>query len=1217
MPGLFALIAGTLAAEGINILSAQIHTRADGIAIDTFQVNDPFGEAVTEDARWRRTLGRAPCACCGASSRWRSCWPRAGAAARPEAVAGPPKISVGNQLSDTHTVVEVKCPDRVGLLYLITRTFQSLGLDIGSARIATEIEQAYDTFYVTGRQGRRVEDPAQMDRLRDCPGRCSPQAAIRSPSSGPPTPSRGSCSAPVCGPTTSPWPASACPALAAWAFADGRLRTERRAADRGRALRPLRRLAGAAVGAGLDFGAFLDSVVDRYSDLVVLLGLIVYCQRIGEWTLCVFTMATLVGTVMVSYTKARAQSIGISCEIGLMERPERLIVLIAGATFHLMAPAMVVLEALTHLTALQRIFYTRRVARTMGGRGLSGRLLACGVAGSGALSSSPWPRWPWPPGRCPISPRSSRARPGRCHRPGSGHQARPRSAGRRARLFGEAAAMVGPIPEYALYLQADTLRAAPGSTRLPARPPRRWSWPAQALCCRPRCSSPRASLRGSATRPAPSSCTGVSSTAIPSTATARRRASVWPTRSKPPVRVRRRCGSSAASGSPPRSPPLPAARDRERSLTDRGCRRLALTRASGVDRAERLLAGARPPRPGSRADALIAEGIGGDPLLRALRVTAEASRRLGKSDEALRAVDRAIAAAPGERRATWLLERARLQQTRTPQAAIVTLDRLVREHPRSSEASDALLLRAQLLEAQAQPVEAEATYARLVLEYGDDDDAGRALWRLGWMSWFRRDSRGRDGAVESAHESPRRPGLPRQRDLLDRPGLRGAGRARPGHRRQWMESVGREPRGYFGILATARLQRRGAAVPIARELKTPITLPADALEPLREEPRYAKATALRGAGLGAWADGELEEVARRSAGEAARLYAVSALFAQDARHHLSLRILRREFLPLARAGYPWLPRPFWDMFYPLGWRVEIATAAQRGRGGPAARLGGGARGVVLQSARRAPAWARGVSCSSCPIPPGRSPARGAWTSGTGDLLDDPAANVELGGGLSRVARSRVRRSAAGGGRVQCRAQSREGVVGGAEVRRPRGVGGADPLQRDAQLRPARVGRIRGVPPPLRGRRPVSVQRAGIFRRLAAGLLGHRAGPGPLEPGRHVAGAGRMGAARAAAGADHAALCSTRASSASASVSTSSTTWWCSAAAARRVGRMALRIAVVRSDGRAPGYGRAALRSLGNLVTALTLGLAALIALFNREGRDLADLLSGTRVVRLR
>jgi hypothetical protein len=68
---------------------------------------------------------------------------------------------------------------------------------------------------------------------------------------------------------------------------------------------------------------------------------------------------------MVSYTKARAQSIGVSCEIGLMERAERLIVLIAGATFNLMIPAMAVLAVLTHLTALQRIFYTRRVARSM------------------------------------------------------------------------------------------------------------------------------------------------------------------------------------------------------------------------------------------------------------------------------------------------------------------------------------------------------------------------------------------------------------------------------------------------------------------------------------------------------------------------------------------------------------------------------------------------------------------------------------------------------------------------------------------------------------------------------------------------------------------------------------------------------------------------------------------------------------------------------------
>jgi uncharacterized RDD family membrane protein YckC len=66
-----------------------------------------------------------------------------------------------------------------------------------------------------------------------------------------------------------------------------------------------------------------------------------------------------------------------------------------------------------------------------------------------------------------------------------------------------------------------------------------------------------------------------------------------------------------------------------------------------------------------------------------------------------------------------------------------------------------------------------------------------------------------------------------------------------------------------------------------------------------------------------------------------------------------------------------------------------------------------------------------------------------------------------------------------------------------------------------------------------------------------------------------------------------------------------------------VGRMALGIAVVRRDGAAPGYGRALLRSVGNALVVLTLGLAGFVFLFNRERRDLADLISGTRVVRIR
>jgi CDP-diacylglycerol--glycerol-3-phosphate 3-phosphatidyltransferase len=110
------------------------------------------------------------------------------------------------------------------------------------------------------------------------------------------------------------------------------------------------------------FGAFLDSVVDRYSDLVVLLGVVLYYHRAADTQGVFLTMVTMVGTIMISYTKARAQSIGLACEIGLMERPERLIVLIAGATFNVLTPAVIALAVLTNVTALQRIFHTRRAA---------------------------------------------------------------------------------------------------------------------------------------------------------------------------------------------------------------------------------------------------------------------------------------------------------------------------------------------------------------------------------------------------------------------------------------------------------------------------------------------------------------------------------------------------------------------------------------------------------------------------------------------------------------------------------------------------------------------------------------------------------------------------------------------------------------------------------------------------------------------------------------
>lgn len=167
-PGLFAVIAGTLAAHGVNILSAQIETRADGLAVDTFHVNDPGGDAILDESRWEgvlRDLRRALAGACTVEALLAARRAPPPGAVRPSS-PGPVRVAVDNAGSDTHTVVEVKAPDRLGLLYLITRALAAEGLNIATAKIATDRDHAFDTFYVTDRHGRKVEDPAAIERLR-------------------------------------------------------------------------------------------------------------------------------------------------------------------------------------------------------------------------------------------------------------------------------------------------------------------------------------------------------------------------------------------------------------------------------------------------------------------------------------------------------------------------------------------------------------------------------------------------------------------------------------------------------------------------------------------------------------------------------------------------------------------------------------------------------------------------------------------------------------------------------------------------------------------------------------------------------------------------------------------------------------------------------------------------------------------------------------------
>ena len=102
------------------------------------------------------------------------------------------------------------------------------------------------------------------------------------------------------------------------------------------------------------FGAFLDSTMDRLVDMVVLFGVVIYYGSTGQTGVVVLVGVVLVGSVMTSYTKVRAELLGPQLSSGLFERGERVGVLAAGAILGLMIPALWVLAIGTTLTAIQR-----------------------------------------------------------------------------------------------------------------------------------------------------------------------------------------------------------------------------------------------------------------------------------------------------------------------------------------------------------------------------------------------------------------------------------------------------------------------------------------------------------------------------------------------------------------------------------------------------------------------------------------------------------------------------------------------------------------------------------------------------------------------------------------------------------------------------------------------------------------------------------------------
>lgn len=119
-----------------------------------------------------------------------------------------------------------------------------------------------------------------------------------------------------------------------------------------------------ASGSVTPYGGFLDSTLDRYSEAVVYGGLLVYLLGTGDFregALLVF--AATAGSLLISYARARAEAAGYRASVGLLARPERVVVLAVGLLFGQLIPALWILAVGTHLTVLTRILHVWRGAR--------------------------------------------------------------------------------------------------------------------------------------------------------------------------------------------------------------------------------------------------------------------------------------------------------------------------------------------------------------------------------------------------------------------------------------------------------------------------------------------------------------------------------------------------------------------------------------------------------------------------------------------------------------------------------------------------------------------------------------------------------------------------------------------------------------------------------------------------------------------------------------
>jgi [protein-PII] uridylyltransferase len=147
-----------MAANGVNILGAQINTSRNGKVLDVLQVNSPQGMLIIDEQRWQKVEAEMRLAIHGKVKVTDLVARRQ----RPTLLISRPaprfatRVEIDNEVSEDYTVIDIYTHDKVGLLYLITSTLTRLGLYIGVSKISTKVDQVADVFYVRDIFGQKI-----------------------------------------------------------------------------------------------------------------------------------------------------------------------------------------------------------------------------------------------------------------------------------------------------------------------------------------------------------------------------------------------------------------------------------------------------------------------------------------------------------------------------------------------------------------------------------------------------------------------------------------------------------------------------------------------------------------------------------------------------------------------------------------------------------------------------------------------------------------------------------------------------------------------------------------------------------------------------------------------------------------------------------------------------------------------------------------------------